>query len=584
MLKRSRHFNHEIAPDEIFLDSRNSPEFDTQQFEGRLERPISRSVIFILGGFFFLALLVFLGRVFFLQVVEGESFKQKSENNRLLEIPIFGDRGVIYDRNQVELAWNKGSKEQNTFYFDERGAPRKCIHFQGVRTTSKHCTQLYSRAYKNIPGLANIVGYVSHPRADESGNYWQKEIFGRDGIENSYNEFLKGENGSKLMEINATGEVVSEGITLPPKNGQNLTLSIDSRIQEKFYELIYLLADQIGFKSGAGIIMDVKNGEILAIVSYPGYDSNLLSDGGNTKAINALISDNRKPFLNRAVSGLYTPGSIVKPYLAIGALAEGIITPWKEILSTGSISIQNPYFPDKKSVFNDWKAHGLVDMRRAIAVSSDVYFYEIGGGYQDQPGLGIEKIEKYVRLFGLGAETGIDLPGEVDGVIPNPDWKAENFNGEKWFLGNTYHTAIGQYGFQVTPIQVARAVAAIANGGELLTPHLATSLSPTERKIDINKNFFNIVREGMRLGVTEGTAKGLDMWGVNIAAKTGTAELGISKELVNSWVTGFFPYENPRYAFAVVMERGPRGNTLGGLYVMRELLDWMVENTPEYLK
>lgn len=556
MLRKKKNFNHEIAPDEIFLDSRNSPEFNIQQFEGRLERPISKSTVFILGGFFFLTLLVFLGKIFFLQVVEGENFRQKSENNRLFEIPIFGDRGVIYDRNQVELAWNKGDKEQNTFYY---------------------------RAYKNTAGLANLLGYVSHPRADESGNYWQKEIFGRDGIESFYNEFLKGENGSRLIETDAKGETVSEGLIKPPKNGQNLTLSIDSRVQEKFYKLISDLAYSVRFKSGAGIIMDVKNGEILAIVSYPEYDSNLLSDGRNIKAINAFISDKRKPFLNRAVSGLYTPGSIVKPYLAIGALTEGIITPFKEILSTGSISIPNPYFPEKYSVFKDWKAHGLVDMRHAIAVSSDVYFYAIGGGYQDQPGLGIEKIEKYARLFGLGTETGIDLPGEMEGIIPNPAWKAENFNGEKWFLGNTYHTAIGQYGFQVTPIQMTRSIAAIANGGELLVPHVDKKVPVEAEKIDINKNFFNIVREGMRLGVTEGTAKGLDMWEVSIAAKTGTAELGVSKELVNSWITGFFPYENPRYAFTVVMERGPRGNTLGGVYVMRGLLDWMVANTPEYL-
>ena len=558
MSRKKSNFNHEIAPDEIFLDSRNSPDFDTQQFEGRLERPIPKKTALILGGFFFLILLIFLGKTVFLQVLHGASFRQKSENNRLLEITIFGDRGVIYDRNKVELVWNKESKDQKNFY---------------------------SRTYKDTPGLAHILGYVSHPRKDDSGNYWQKEIFGRDGIESSYNEFLKGKNGSKLIETDALGDIVSEGTVLPPQNGQNLTLSIDARVQEKFYKLINDLALQVGFKSGSGIIMDVNNGEILSIVSYPEYDSNLLSDGSNIKAINALIADTRKPFLNRAVSGLYTPGSIVKPYLALGALAEGIITPWKEILSTGSISIPNPYFPDKKSVFNDWKAHGLVDMRRAIAVSSDVYFYEIGGGYQDQPGLGIVNIEKYVRLFGLGSETGIDLPGEMDGVIPSPEWKAENFKGEQWFLGDTYHTAIGQYGFQVTPAQMVRAISAIANEGILLTPHLFAGADFPRKVLDINKNFFTVIKEGMRAGVNEGgTAQGLNMYGINVAAKTGTAELGTAKSYVNSWVTGFFPYENPRYAFVVVMERGPVHNTQGGLFVMRGLLDWMVVNTPEYLK
>ncbi len=562
MKKANKNANHEIEPDQIFLDSSNIPEFDTQQFEGRIERPISRATLLFLGFIFLLIFFIFAGRISLLQVVRGEVYRQKSENNRLLEIPIFGARGVIYDRNQIELAWNKEDPKEKDFYF---------------------------RAYKNAAGLGHLLGYVGHPKKDKRGIYWQKEIFGRDGIERVYDPLLKGEMGTKLIETDAQGIITSEGLVKPPKNGENLTLSIDVRVQEKLYDLIKALAQDIGFGSGAGILMDVETGELLAIVSFPEYDSALLSGGKDNKAITALLGDPRKPFLNRAVSGLYTPGSIVKPYLALGALTEQIITPWKQILSTGFISIPNPYFPDKKSVFNDWKAHGWVDMRRALAVSSSVYFYEIGGGFENQPGLGIENIEKYMRLFGLGERTGIDLLGDVPGIIPNPEWKVENFNGERWFLGNTYHTAIGQYGVQVTPIQMARAVAAIANDGILLTPHLMLGKGkndnwPKER-LDINKNFFKVVKEGMRAAVNEGgTAQGLNMAGVTVAAKTGTAEVGAAKKYVNSWITGFFPYEHPRYAFAVVMERGPYHNTLGGLYVMRGLLDWMEINTPEYLK
>lgn len=550
---------HEIDPDEIFLDASNIPEFDTQQFEGRLERPISLSSVFLLGALVLLVIFIFLSRIYTLQIVHGESYREKSENNRLEEIPIFGDRGVIYDRNKVLLAWNEEIPQEKDFY---------------------------QRAYKPADGLAHILGYVGHPKKDARGIYWQKEIFGRAGIEQEYDDLLKGENGRKLTETDATGKITSESLTKPAQNGENISLSIDVRIQEKFYGLMRALARDVGFRSGAGIIMDTNTGELLAMVSYPEYDSSLLSSGAGTKKINALLSDPRKPFLNRAVSGLYTPGSIVKPYLAIGALVENIITPWKQILSTGSISIPNPYFPDKKSVFKDWKAHGLVDMRRAIAVSSDVYFYEIGGGFQGQKGLGIENIEKFIRLFGLGNETGIDLPEEADGIIPNPAWKAENFDGERWFLGDTYHTAIGQYGFQVTPIQMARAVATVANEGTLLTPHLLLGEKDFPKtKLDVNKNFFKVVKEGMRAGVNEGgTGQGLNMAGVAVAAKTGTAELGTSKNYVNSWVTGFFPYEKPRYAFAVVMERGPYHNTTGALYIMRGLLDWMAANTPEYLK
>jgi penicillin-binding protein 2 len=171
--------------------------------------------------------------------------------------------------------------------------------------------------------------------------------------------------------------------------------------------------------------MDIKTGELLALASYPEYNPTTLSLGQDKKTINGYFSDKRKVFLNRAVSGLYTPGSIVKPFIAYGALAEDVISPFKQIFSNGSISIPNPYFPDKKSTFKDHGSFGYVDMERALAVSSDVYFYEIGGGYQDQKALGIVNIDKYARMFGIAEKTGVDLGGEKVGIIPTPEWKAK---------------------------------------------------------------------------------------------------------------------------------------------------------------
>jgi len=227
-------------------------------------------------------------------------------------------------------------------------------------------------------------------------------------------------------------------------------------------------------------------------------------------------------------------------------------------------------------------------MRKAIAVSSDVYFYEIGGGFGSQPGLGIDRIKKYLEMFGLTKQTGLDPEKEATGVIPDPAWKAKNFNGEIWRIGDTYNTAIGQYGVQVTPIQMVVGVAALANGGKLVTPSiLFTSTSTVASGVQIKGDPQNlqVVREGMRQGVAEGgTAAGLNTSAVDVAGKTGTAELGTRKQFVNSWVMGFFPYEKPKYAFVVVMEKGPVHNLLGGTYVMRQLLDWMAINTPEYLK
>jgi len=291
--------------------------------------------------------------------------------------------------------------------------------------------------------------------------------------------------------------------------------------------------------------------------------------------------------MDKIVSGLYTPGSIVKPFFGLGALAEGVIDQYKRILSTGSISIPNPYFPDQKTIFKDWRANGWTNMAEAISVSSDVYFYEIGGGFENQKGLGIANIEKYAKLFGFGKKTGVDLPDETQGTIPSPEWKALNFKGDAWRIGDTYHTAIGQYGFQVTPIEMVRAVSSIANNGKLLTPHFVMGDTQKENQfsiIDLPKEHFDVIHEGMRMAVTSGTATSLNVPYVEVAVKTGTAQLGVAKNKVNSWVIGFLPYENPKYAFTVMMEAGPTTNSVNASTVMRQLLDWMSVNTPEYFK
>jgi penicillin-binding protein 2 len=548
-----------IDPDEIFLDSSNLPAFDTYQFEGRLERSITRKTFLVTGLVFASIGFIFVGKLWMLQIKQGEAFEVRSENNHLKHTTIFADRGLILDRNKVELAFNKLNEGQD-FSF---------------------------RKYISTSGVYHVLGFVKYPSKDKSGVYYDEKFTPKGGVEEYYNDELLGQNGLKITETDALGNVQSESVLTLPKDGKNLTLSIDSRVQSKLFEIIRSTAREREFSGGAGVIMDVHNGEILALTSFPEYDSNVMSDGSDTKAIESALTNKNNPFLNRAVSGLYIPGSIVKPYIAIGALEENIIDPLKKILSIGYITIPNPYDPTKKTIFRDWKAHGWVDMRRGIAESSDEYFYTIGGGYDGQKGLGILNIEKYIRMFGFGSITGVDLSGEMEGNIPSPEWKKETFNGEPWRIGDTYNSSIGQYGFQVTPIQSVRAVASIANGGTLITPTLLLD-NPLEGKdtvsLPLRSNYFDIVREGMRQSVTSGVAIGLSMPGITVAAKTGTAELGVTKQKVNSWVTGYFPYENPRYAFAVLMERGDRTNTIGATYVMRQLFEWMYVNTPEYVR
>ncbi len=544
----------EIDPDIIFLDSHNLPDFDTQQFEGRIERPISKFSFALILLAFLLCSGAYLWKISILQIAHGEEYYAASKDNQLRHIPIFAPRGVIYDRNNIALAFNGDS-----------------------------------RSYIQENGFGHLLGYVSLPSKKdlENGTYYSNGFVGRQGLEQTYERLLQGTHGLKIEEVDVHGNIISSSVLREPSEGNNLTTSIDARVQKKMYELIESLALDKHFQGGAGIIMDVKTGELITLVSYPEYSPQVLVEGKDRETISAYQNDPQTPFLNRATQGLYAPGSIVKPFIATAALNERTISPDTAIVSTGSISIPNLYDPSKPTVFKDWKAHGSVNMRQALAVSSDVYFYVVGGGYRNQAGLGIERIDKYLQKFGFGSPTGIDVEKEASGVIPTPNWKAEHFDGEKWNIGNTYHTAIGQYGFQVTPIQTVRAIAAIANGGKLVTPRLYRNETRSENAgspIGISDSLLKIVREGMRMAVTEGTGKGLSIPGFPIAAKTGTAELGVSKDKVNSWVIGFFPYDTPRYAFAVVMERGDVHNTIGGVFIMRQLFDWMLVNAQEYIR
>jgi penicillin-binding protein 2 len=284
------------------------------------------------------------------------------------------------------------------------------------------------------------------------------------------------------------------------------------------------------------------------------------------------------------VQGLYTPGSVVKPLEASGAVSDGTINPSKTIDDLGFITVPNPYDPTHPNKFIDWKAIGVEDLRKAIAFSSDVYFYMVGGGYGDQKGLGITRLDYWFTSFGLTSKTGINLPGENEGFVPTPAWKQKTYN-QGWTIGDTYHTAIGQYSMQVTPIEEARAIAAIANGGKLLTPSLIKDAPVQGETLAVSPQALQVVREGMREGVQEGTSIGLnDLSFVQLAGKTGTAQLGFHNEFYNAWAVGFFPYDHPKYVYVVVMEHGPSGNALGGIYVIHQFLQTLHSVAPEYFQ
>lgn len=552
-------YNRDIDPDEIFLDSSNLPKHNLDQFEGQIEKPISFLSLFSIGIFFVIVILIFGFRIWELQITKGSAYALRSENNRLRETLVFADRGLILDRNQKVLAENIISLEE----------------------------EFTLRRYNSKPGVSSLIGYLKYPQKDKMGFYYNEVLDGKAGLEKYYNDELSGQNGLRIVEVDAVGAIQSSSTIRAPQNGKNLVMTIDSELQTQAYETMNDLANRVGFGGGAMMMMDITNGEVLAAVNYPEYSSQVLTDGDNTKLINNYLTSKNKPFLNRLTDGLYTPGSIVKPLMALSGLNEKIIDPLQNFYSSGQLVVPNPYDKTKPSIFKDWKAHGYVDMREAIAVSSNEYFYRLGGGYEpdEQVGLGIGRINEYMKMFGINQPVADSFFSGAAGIVPSPDWKALNFKDGVWRLGDTYNTSIGQYGFQVTPTIMLRIVAGIANNGKIVNPKiLIDEVTKWNQNWNILPSAFQVVKEGMRQGAVSGVAQALNFPEVAIAAKTGTAEIDEGKIKVNSWVMGYFPYEKPHYAFVMMMEKGPRSNTIGASSVMSEIIKWIILYRPEYLK
>lgn len=592
-LRARKASSFEIDPEDVFLDSQNLSSFNMDQMEGQLEKPIGKHMFYSAIIIPMLLLVGFSYKLFAMQVIHFDEYKEQADSNHLKTIPIFALRGTITDRKGMLLAWNSlytnGTSSGKTLgktVATTTAATTTIVEKNTIESTPKADDDIPKRVYTTTEGFSHLLGYVSYPKRDQSGVFWQDEYVGKDGVEKQYQSTLAGIQGERITSVSALHQVEAQNVVIYPTHGENIALTIDKDVQAKLYERMEALAHRVGFTGGAGVIMDVRTGEILALASYPEYNNNLMTNAitkEEKSTIGSDLLDKRRKFLNRAVSGLFTPGSTVKPFFAYAALAENVITPEQNIFSSGQFVIKNKYDgPD--TVFKDWKAHGYVDMRSAIAESSDEYFYQIGGGYQDQKGLGIARLNTYAELFGFGTTTGIDLPAEGYGLVPSPAWKQKVF-GEDWLLGDTYHSAIGQYGFQLTPLELVRGVAALANGGHLVTPHILLGVTTASTSIHLDPKKLKVIQEGMHLAVqgVEGTAKGLNIEGVDVAGKSGTAELGVSKDLVNSWISGYFPADNPKYAFVVIMEKGGRHNPYGAVVAMKETLEWMRDNT-DYTK
>jgi len=547
----------DISPEDILIDQLNLPSFDHSQLEGRIIKPISSYIFYIIIFIVLIVFTFFFYNSYKLQIVKGEFYENKAENNRFETTPIFSSRGVIYDRNKIPLAWNEDSATTTS-------------------ATSTDNTQI--RKYKDSNGIGNLLGYIKFPKRDKNGFYINKEVETIGGIEKYYNDILNGKAGYFYSETDSAGNLISQNIVDLPENGEDVHLTIDYEVQSALFETFKKAGTRSNYNGGVALIADVTDGSIIAAVTYPDFDSNIMSIGTDVPKISGYINDPRSIFLNRYVDGLYAPGSIVKPMFALAGLNEGVVTAREEILSTGKLVVPNPYNPGNSTVFKDWKAHGYTDVREAIAVSSDVYFYTIGGGVPGKKGLGITKLDEYSKYFGLdNLHTGNFFQSKQS-VIPTPEWKLKAFKGDIWRLGDTYNSSIGQYGFSISPIQALGMTMILANDAKNVPQFKINTAEETKyveiadklKKVD--QNYFTEISEGMRLTVTAGTAKSLNFEGLKLAGKTGTAQTGTRNQFINSWFVGYWPYTEPKYAIVYMLEKGPATNTAGAASYLREFM------------
>lgn len=434
--------------------------------------------------------------------------------------------------------------------------------------------------------LAHILGYTGKINDNElktlGSDYSLIDYVGKAGLEYSWEKELKGRAGQKNIEVDALGKQKKIINEVAAQDGANLLLSLDLGLQQKVEEVTRTYIKKAGLKRASVIIMNPNNGEILALVSLPAYNNNLFAKGISQEDYNKFLNDPDRPLFNRAISGNFPSGSTIKPIFAAGALQEGVITEKTSFLSNGGLSIGEWFFPD-------WKAggHGVTDVRKALAMSVNTFFYYIGGGYHDFKGLGLSGLVKYARLFGLGEKTGIDLHGEEKGFVPTQEWK-EQAKKEPWYIGDTYHFAIGQGDVLVTPLQVANYTAAIANGGTLYQPHLVSKILAEDNTVIkdiqpavIRSNFISpenlqIVREGMRQTVTQGSARSLSILPVAMAGKTGTAQWS-TKKGPHAWFIGFAPYDKPEIVITILVEEGVEGSTMA-VPIAKDILSWYYGN------
>lgn len=565
-------------------------------YEGR--NHLNRNYFLVVVGVFLFAILFI--RLFFLQVVEGYYYRFLSNNNRTRTLTIHAPRGIIFDRNGVPLVFNTPGIRENingkTVLLTE-GEALKAIA-QGKNNLEVDTLRDYP--YKEAD--AHVLGYIGQISKDELADpmyagYSAADLVGKSGIEQEYEQLLKGTDGKQLFEVDANGNLVRILGQDDPIAGQNITLTLDAKLQQAVFDAMK------DVKKGAAIV-STPRGEILSMVSKPSFDPNLFTMREDYKISSAsvyltlsdVLSDSEnQPLLNRAIGGVYPPGSTFKLIVASAGLADKVIDEnWQitdtGVLTVGSFSFSNWYYTGYGGTDGD------VNVVKGIKRSNDIFFYKLAEK------VGVDKVSETAKKFGLGEPLGIDLRGEASGTVPTPEWKLKNI-GETWYLGDTYHYGIGQGFLLTTPLQVNSWTQAIANGGTLYKPHLLKN-QPLEI---ISQNLLDshsseLIKEGMVeacspggvawplfsytiknaklpvdgkniLGVDPASGSA-DMRHVVLACKTGTAEAGGTNSEPHAWVTLFAPAYNPQIVITVLSENSGEGSNVAAPIAKKILDNW----------
>ncbi len=612
------------------MEFRN-PQEDLDRFKSRLT---------ITVGFVLVCFGLLFARFFWLQVIQHDYFDTRAEDNRISLVPLVPNRGLILDRNGVILARNYSAYtleitpskihddldtaiDKLATVIDIQPKDRKRFrklleesrNFESLpirtRLTDEEVAKFVANRYR-FTGMdvkarlfrqypfgafaSHMLGYIGRindddleliARADQDANYRGSDHFGKTGLEQRYEFELHGTTGFEQIEVDAGGHAVRTLERTAPVAGNNLTLTVDAKLQE-------VAEKAFGRRRGALVAIDPTNGGVLALVSVPNYDPNLFVDGITTADWDALNNSPDKPMINRALNGTYPPGSTFKPYMALAALTYGKRRPEQAIVDQGYFTFGNYTFRDDKK-----GGHGVVDMYKSIVESCDTYYYILAND------LGIDAIATFMRQFGFGQQTGVDLglegSAESEGALPSQEWKRKRFKRpeqQKWYAGETISIGIGQGYNAYTPIQMAQAVAGLANDGVMYRPHLVQAITDVRtgektflplkppRKIPLRQTYIDVVKHAMVGVVTEGTAAlAFANAGYTSAGKTGTAQLyslkgsqykegTVKKELRDhALYIAYAPADHPKIALAIVVENGGFG-AQAAAPIARQVLDY----------